>query len=142
MPKSADNQNKGAFRANNEALVTNHYRLVDPGNPGTPSKTVIEIDTTGKTKIDGFRYTDKDGATKLRPPFDLNDNHVPVYKTMPIDADVIDLQLELGKIVRQHEVEPVLKVERSGSTLTVTHIGAGDLVAVVVDGADEDTAPV
>ena len=136
-----ENATPGRPRANTKAHGNNAFRLEESDPTGTSETQVIEIDTTGKSFIEGLKYTTPDGDDITLVPFDMNHNNVRTGKQLPIDADVVELTDELGQAVRDYEVQPVLRVERDGTTLTVTHAGYGRMTAVVVDGADESTAP-
>lgn len=128
----------GLFRANEHASQHNNIRLVDPNTPGTPEQDQGTIDTTGAAGFEGIVYTGKDGVSQTiyfnweEIPDGRPDNYA-----VPVADGRAALQAALLAVLEKHEVNTSVTVTGATVNFIVTHIGAGTLEAVLMDGSAE-----
>jgi len=132
----------GLFRANPNAHPDNNIKLVDPSTPGTSGTDTLDafdIATGPSVKIDGIRYTGKDGveALLLFKRLDNPTAEAHYYSLEFALTTAAEVQAAIHYLITQHEVDPVVTVTVAGTEWTFVHVGAGTVTEIVIDGADE-----
>lgn len=133
----------GLFRANPNANVKNHLKLVDPDTPGTPGTDTLarNVATAPDVQFEGVTYQGKGGASaEVTERFFKIDGHTgeKIYYTIPAVANAATaeaLQKAILLIIEQYEVDPVVTVSLATTTFTIVHKGAGTMDDVVIDGS-------
>lgn len=123
----------GLYRANPLANSENATRLVSPDNPGTPGTDSGTVDVTGAANIQGIvydgtfvRFSHEEHMTQRLQPYVIS-----------AASSAKEVQDAIHQLTDRREVDGIVVVTKTGSTLSITHTGAGTMSALVVDGENQ-----